>query len=773
MTRPAPRTEKLLATLRRTPGWIATAALLAIVVLRCTTVFSPQIYWDVDPRAAERDAVTGAYVPMIMYGPSGAAVCDVALVAVLALALADARLRRRRVHATLLGLWAIGFALALWHGQRDAESLRIGGHWIATLAAALAALHLGGEVLQRRVMIVGLMALAVPLGAQAAHQMTIEHAQTIEHYEQSREQFARERGWGLDSAELRRYEARLYQNEATGRFGFANVFASVVMTGSLVALGAALGAAFARRREDEDETQRLHRLGALAAACAIAAIGLATTLVTFSKGAVLAMGGAVFAAAALAAAARRVRLGPGVWGGAAVAVIVLACLGVVGRGMIGEPQTAAGERSLLFRYHYWQAAAGMLGEAPLVGVGPGRFQQHYLLHRNPLNPEEVTDPHNVFVAYAATLGIGGLAWGALVAAMLIGAGAAAGRAFASPESAARDGVDDVAMDAERTKDLRWSLALIAGLVGFGAGYAIDWPRYEIRLALVWVAAVGGWMAAACGLSGRRLLEGRWAQLGLFAAALGLVLHAQIEMSMTNAMAGPMLGATLGLAAARWRDDDDAASPRAACIAWSATAAAASLAVVMLILHTAPTLKQQALLERSVEQVRRGAIGAAVMQTMPAARDGAGVAPDPRLAVDEATLWMQGRRPTEAMTVLEDARRHGAYLANLWRTEALLSREAFRETGDEAWLSRAVDAAATAIEHDPHGLSAHQLAADLAYRAGRYDQAGRWYRRTLQINEQSYLDPNKQLTDDEVARITRRLELIDSPGPAGPNHETDP
>ena len=63
----------------------------------------------------------------------------------------------------------------------------------------------------------------------------------------------------------------------------------------------------------------------------------------------------------------------------------------------------AGERSLLFRWHYATATGRMVIDHPVVGTGIGGYRDAYLHYRSPRNPEEVASPHSTALDWTATL----------------------------------------------------------------------------------------------------------------------------------------------------------------------------------------------------------------------------------------------------------------------------------------------------------------------------------------------------------------------------------
>ncbi|ANZ41964.1 hypothetical protein BBK82_44560 [Lentzea guizhouensis] len=80
----------------------------------------------------------------------------------------------------------------------------------------------------------------------------------------------------------------------------------------------------------------------------------------------------------------------------------------------------------------WQAAARMLADSPVLGVGPGGFRQHYAAASHNAELDEQTPvAHNLFLEVAAELGLPGFL--VLVAVIAVG--------FVAAERALRLGAD--------------------------------------------------------------------------------------------------------------------------------------------------------------------------------------------------------------------------------------------------------------------------------------------------------------------------------------------
>jgi O-antigen ligase len=67
-----------------------------------------------------------------------------------------------------------------------------------------------------------------------------------------------------------------------------------------------------------------------------------------------------------------------------------------------------GGNSMLVRWQYWRAAAQMIAEHPLTGVGPGNFETIYHIYKTPSSPESVSDPHCFILSILTQYGPAGL-----------------------------------------------------------------------------------------------------------------------------------------------------------------------------------------------------------------------------------------------------------------------------------------------------------------------------------------------------------------------------
>ena len=92
------------------------------------------------------------------------------------------------------------------------------------------------------------------------------------------------------------------------------------------------------------------------------------------------------------------------WPLAMVAIVaILAAATAATRGLDRE-LLARASRSFGYRVQYWQSSWQMIADHPLIGCGPGNFQNAYTRYKLPEASEEVADPHNFLIELWATAG---------------------------------------------------------------------------------------------------------------------------------------------------------------------------------------------------------------------------------------------------------------------------------------------------------------------------------------------------------------------------------
>ncbi|MAE66271.1 MAG: hypothetical protein CMJ18_18530 [Phycisphaeraceae bacterium] len=735
----------------------ATAVVLSVVLVQMVVGMAPTIYLDIDPRAMSIS------VPATVMGPTVIAALNILSIVVAAGALACHVMSGGRVRWWALVLVAAGGVPCLVHQWSHIDNHVLSGTWLAAACLGLAALHLGEHDRPCRYMTAGLAAMVLPVALAAVWYVLVEHPETVAHFEENEAEILRSRSWEPGSPQHLLYRRRLEQPDVTGAFGLSNVLGSIMACLTLVATATAIS--FARRR------------GTVVAwlALGLPAAGLVVVLLTRSKGGAVALSfGALvlligWPGSRLFAARRRSILGL-----ISTALLVLAVALVLVRAAAGPPPTVEGERSILFRSHYWQAASRMLVEDGhwLFGTGRAGFKNGYLQHKVPLNPEEVTSAHSVFIDYVTMLGIGGAAWSVLLIYLLwsgartVGRDEPGARAEKSPAPPGRAALQvDLA-------DLKWCGAVTAIIFGAQLYYEIHMLAIFERM-LVWLLGVGGFLAISAILMSSRWSSRSWTAPGLHAGVAALLIQSQIEMTFFHLGAVTIAWFVVGLSASRAAGDAPAAPTRAGLLA-------PAIVLIMAVGIAAPfprIARSQAHLADAA-----AAIGANRLDPALAFLDGAIDA----LPVDPIAYRWQARLRHE-LAFMHDHRGEHDRIEPLFRdaldrlvraeaaglAEVSLLRSRVQTMDRLATLLASAEESESAIrsglrllEVNPHGLQDHLYVADLLWRLQRLDEARRVYGRALEISDANYLDPAKQLTEKQRAFVEGRVSA--EPGRIGPD-----
>lgn len=786
-------------------AWAAMALVLIPACVRASVVMTPMLGWELDP--------TLLSAPSLGLGPASFLAMDTLAVLALGLALLHTGLRARRAPYWMLALWAIGTVGVLAHGLLfhggGLEHLRDGLAWSGALAGALVILEVCRDARRRGVALAFAIGFIGLLACKGALQVFVEHAATVRAFDADPARFLNAQGWTPGSSAAAVYERRLRQSEAIGWFGLANVLASFAACAVVVFAG--LVWAVARDRNTPPLPAKQWRWVGIVAISGLALSAL-TLVLAGAKGG---YGAAAIGLGLLVVGvpmARKLGVLTGMLGLGAVWVAIMA---IVARGILGE---AIDELSLLFRAFYLDAGARIFATHPLLGVGPGGFQNAYLLAKPPMSPEEVRSPHSVLIDFGATLGIAGLAWGAMVLRLAWRAGERAAETpgeAAPPDSQAR-GVDI------RLILIGAAIVTIVGAFSERLGMTPEQATARLGGVVLWVALAWGVLTVHSlgSVVARRVLL--W---GSAAGAIAMLVHAQIEMTITTVTSGSLALTLIALGAVRLEDAPahtrEGAKARAtsrtsvalAAVvtlasvgiglfawlpirAWASSMHAAHAAVGDLSeLATRAEIASPVDLPRLAEAMGRE-LGATVWANEGAVREAWILIAKRRLdaAADhlrQARAQFPTHTPTsvalsrvllqrsfageresrfseseaaaiEAESIAESLTRWRPDSADTWSflTRIRLAR-ANTAAGDEGFriakLREATLAGRRAHELDPYGLAHPVRLADAYHDLGEREAARAWARKALEISDQLRLDPLRQLTDHTRARMERLAE----------------
>ncbi|MEO0963644.1 MAG: bacterial transcriptional activator domain-containing protein [Planctomycetota bacterium] len=733
---------------------VLAGVLVALAVLPWVVTFAPEVVWDIDPRSTLDEM--GRVLSVTAVGPVGAAWWSVGLVGWSAVVMAGALGCGVRVRWWAVGLWALGVAWAVpWMGGRMTETWLVGA-WIGGASAGLAMAHAARLGAARRWAAAVLLGVSIPVMVDAAWYMAVEHPVTVAQYEATREETLASRGWAVGSAQAELYERRLRSPDVIGAIGFSNVMGTIAGALGVLALGlAASGWWRSRGRNEIDRRVGRSGVGGLVVLLLLT-VGLAWLVwATRSKGALAATAaGAGWVALAWVVtlwASRRGALKPvrGVLVGAALLPVVGAVTAVFVRGAMGPPADWTGERSLLFRWHYWVGAWRAWVEQGVGGrwwgVGPSGFSTGYLRHKPTINPEEVTSAHAVWVDWPVMLGLGGAAWVALLLGMLaLGAWRCVGSG--DPVIASGEAVG-------WNWRVRAGVGVVIAALVMGSQLAYEAPMMWLDARLVWLVAAGGMIAVIAVMSGWGGERG-WAWgLGWVGAAVVVVAQSQIEMGFFQPGGVAGLWCVVGVASAvGLREVSREAGPSVRFISGIALigVVGGALAITLVARASVPIMFQHTMLVGAAELWRRGDIDHP--RFVESLTQSAVHAPISERAWSWSSRIGQATGDDEWLETLIARGGDLHRPTSVQRTRAALAR--LRDD-----LPAEIDAWRAAIDAAPGQLTYRLQLAQSLDRSGRSDEATEAYRAALELNDRLYLDPAKQLPADQVEAIRQRVDRL--------------
>lgn len=398
-------------------GWLA---IVGGALIRVMTEHTMLPYWDIDP--------LGLLIPETRVTPAMSFAID-GVMCIGSMAILISRMICGMRIAWRSGLLLVlGCILVAWHGlisdpygaapgrfSGDPNALVIGSSWVAGFIGAWAIGHLTRNESWRKLTLCTLLGVVFVLLGHGVAYTAVEHAATLQEYKQDPQLFLMARGMEVGSVAALEFERRLSNPEPLGWFGLTNVFATFCAAG----VGGGTGLLLATILLDK---RRLYESWLIAVAGTMLGMaGFVGLCLSGSKGGfgVALIGFAVVVCAVVAqrSSARVDHIGGQVrrsywwamrhYAGTLAGLFVLAIplVMVIARGALGE---RIEELSLLFRWHYLIAAGRMFFEHPVFGVGPGAFQDVFLVTKPPINPEAASSPHNLVAEWIATLGLAGI-----------------------------------------------------------------------------------------------------------------------------------------------------------------------------------------------------------------------------------------------------------------------------------------------------------------------------------------------------------------------------
>ena len=494
-------------------------------------------------------AATTAVLDVLCYVPAGL----VALRAVF-----DERFRLRWSWTAgllaVVGLWAI--ASIFWATDRFGAAVSA-GKLLAGAAVLWTLVQTVRDWGRFRVvcgLMVGLLAVNV---VQGLIYVNVDVPDMQRNWEQTREQTLAQQGVEPGSFQAMQLEKRVLGGELMGFSSSPNTLGALVAMISMLVLGDLVG-----------------RIGRKQLAMAIAPVAMLmmggwVVYETESRTAMalLPLGGVMILAGwklrGRLAARRKAAFVAG------VLAVIAVWAAVIGHGL---HYGTLFHRSITFRWHYWVASFELFLDHFWRGVGSENFGAYYLQYRLPVAPEEVRDPHNMFVRFATELGIVGLLAACGWVAALFWEGTAPGKRELASESRA-EGIRPIVVIA--------AMAVVISIIvqtdlRQEAAFALE----AIRRGVFGVAMIGA-AAVFCAADYRELrIDRSAAPMLLVAMVVGIglfMVHSQVDVAMfatgpfyvVMAAAGAAIGMRMSLREGEADGETGARGGVIAGLAWGA------------------------------------------------------------------------------------------------------------------------------------------------------------------------------------------------------------
>lgn len=245
---------------------------------------------------------------------------------------------------------------------------------------------------RKKILLIVIIGAAVANVYQCTEQFSSSNKLMIEQYEEEPATQLDNLGIEPGSFQQMLYEHRLYSKDVRGFFTTGNSAAAIINLAIFAVL-----AIFDFNPGDKKK---------LLLPIALLLILFAGLVMTHSKGGFAALA----AAAALLLITKKFGQTLRRWRitviTAVVILILTGVLAIIGYGL--KHNTLPGGNSMLVRWQYWQAAAEIIADNPLTGIGGGNFGTIYTHYKIPAALETVKDPHCFILSLASQFGIIGV-----------------------------------------------------------------------------------------------------------------------------------------------------------------------------------------------------------------------------------------------------------------------------------------------------------------------------------------------------------------------------
>jgi O-antigen ligase len=612
-----------------------------------------------------------------------------------------------------------------WASDKYA-ALVLACHWTAATVLLWAVAQLVRDWVKLRLVAAVSVGL-LPVFFAVAWQGRTQTQENVKYFEEHKAEVLSRNGIEQDSFAEKQFERKIKLGESFGFFTSPNTFGGAGSLLMVITLGLLIQAV-----ADGEKRQ-----WAIVTLAVLLLAGVVLMAWTRSRGAVATLGLAAIAFLGLGYGrgwlARRSRMAYAI----GVAVVVLGVLAVVGHGIHhGRLPTD----TLTFRWQYWVGSAGVFRDHPIRGIGWGNFGLDYLVHRLPVAPEEVKDPHNLLVRFFVELGLVG---GALAIAWLAWLWWELTRPT-EPDATLGTG-PGVIKFAAAVAAAGFVIYLIAG---------VDWAHDVVEDFLFPHLLYLGILILVPSLVALRLLTSQepddrpapWVLYGLLLGAGGMLIHNLIDFSLfepgLTLLFAVVAGAALGARQAAAEPHPAAKTAKIALplagVGWLAAAA----------LVWVPLVRESSLMSEADEAVRAGRVSAAATLYEAANRAAWGMNADDELRV--AAVSPPGERLAHFRAALRESPHDARLYSNV--AEELMTSP----TPDAAEVKRNYE---TALRWNPNDVPLRLRYADALAKLNDPARARAEYAEALRYNDMLDKAENKRLTPKQIAEVHKKMDAL--------------
>lgn len=665
-----------------------------------------------------------------------------------------ATFRRTGLEAGLVLLAVAGVVSCAAAGNKR---LAINGavDWLCYPLLTITLVQLIRSAAHRRIVLAAILATAAVQAAQCFEQYFLGFAETLQEYESGREEFWASQGIDLDSTTVEAFERRLRAREASGFFAHSNVAGSYLVLCAFAGLSI-IAARPNRHSTPSAPTDPAATIAKVAAAAIVIAMFGAAAL-TGSKAALFA-GALATILCAFAVwrrewiAHHRKKVFAVAWAAVAFAVIA-----VVGHGLYHDSLPGW---SLTFRWQYWKASAAMIADHLWTGVGRENFGRVYTAYKDIASPEEVANPHNLFVQTAAEWGVIGLAG---LAAMLLGVTWVAARS-GHTNSAAQTDSDRNSAAANVRGSVGWLLAIGACVIGarllFLGSADANFAYYSaVTTALVWFPAFAAFAYCAPPFDERGT-----ARLLLGAGLIALLTQDMVGFSLFVPGSATVFFAALAVwisAQSPPAAPQDVHQTRSARMLVPATALVATALFVWFVLWPVGRSNRLLAEARGHAFVTQDANANSIAALFAASAAADPIDPTPWLELARWRMTHASHESAhEAIAALDQAILRDPHNHSLLRRKTQIALAVAAASGKPDDFLAAIAAARTALAKYPQNPAGLALLADAQLAAGRSAQSPDLLREALHNYEEALALDGRRLSWETIQRLRpRELEEI--------------